>query len=148
MAQPGTIKFGKMKVELGDGGSPEVFTAPCGFTQKGFSRNKSLNEVLIPDCDDPDAPIVVARDVSSISFSVTGEGVLAAESLATWDSFYNSTSSRNVRVTLEFAAPTGTIIYTGKAHLENFEITGNSGTRVSASISLQSDGALTRSPAL
>jgi hypothetical protein len=148
MAQPSTIKFGKMVIELSDGGSPEVFTAPCGFTQKGFSRTKSLNEVLIPDCDDPDAPIVVARDVASISFAVSGEGVLAGESLATWDAFFNSTTSLNVRVTLQFGGAIGTIIYTGKVHLESFEISGSSGDRVTANISMQSDGALTRSPAV
>lgn len=148
MAQPTTIKFGKMKVEIGDGESPEVFTAPCGFTEKSFSRSKSLNEVLIPDCDDPDAPIVVARDVASITFSVSGQGVLAAESVATWDAFFNSTTAKNIRVTLEFPAPTGTLIYIGAAHLESFEITGSTGNRVLANISMQGDGVLTRTPAL
>lgn len=148
MAVPSTIKFGKMKVELGDGGSPEVFIAPCGFTSKSFTRSKTLNEVQIPDCDDPDAPIVVSRDVASIAFAVQGEGVLAGESLATWDAFFNSTSSRNVKVTLEFLAPIGTITYSGKVHLESFEITGQAGNRVTVSVSMQSDGPLFRTPAL
>lgn len=148
MAQPGTIKFGKMKVELGDGETPEVFSAPCGFTQKGFSRNKSLNEVAIPDCDDPDAPVVLGTDVSTIGWAVTGEGVLAAEAIDLWDSFYDSTASRNVKITLEFDAPTGGIVYVGKAHLETFEITGALGSRVTASVSLRGDGALTRTPTL
>jgi hypothetical protein len=146
MAAPTTLKFGKMKVEIGDGAAAEVFTAPCGFTEKSFARNKSLNEVLIPDCLDPDAPVVVARDVSSISFAVQGQGVLAGESVATWDGFFNSTSSRNVKVTLEFDAPIGTITYTGKMHLESFEITGAVGNRATVSVSMQSDGVLVRSP--
>lgn len=148
MAQPGTIKFGKMKVELGDGESPEVFAAPCGFTQKAFSRNKSLNEVAIPDCDDPDAAVVLGTDVATIGWAVTGEGVLAAESIALWDSFYDSTESRNVKITLEFDAPTGSIVYVGKAHLESFEINGQLGSRVTASISLRGDGALDRTPSI
>jgi hypothetical protein len=148
MAQPKTIKFGKLKIEIGDAGAPEVFTAPCGFTEKSFSRSKSLNEVLIPDCDDPDAPVVVATDVASIAFSISGQGVLAGESVATWDAFFASNNSRNVKVTAEFDAPIGTIIYTGKAHLESFEITGQVGNRVTASVSLRGDGALTRTPAL
>lgn len=148
MAQPTTLKPGQMIIQLGDGGSPEVFSAPCGFTTKGFTRSKSLNEVLIPDCDDPDAPVVVARDVASISFAVTGEGVLAGEAVATWDTFFNSTSSRNVRVHLGFPAPTGTITYTGRMHLESLEIGATIGTRTSINVSMQSDGVLTRSPAL
>lgn len=145
MAQPVTIKFGKMLVEIGDGGSPEVFTAPCGFTEKSFTRSKTLNEVLIPDCDDPDAPVVVGRDVASITFAVSGQGVLAAEAVATWDSFFNSTSSRNVKVTFVFPSPVGNKVYTGLAHLETFEITAAVGDRVLANISMQGDGALTAS---
>lgn len=148
MAQPGTIKFGKFKVELGDGETPEVFSAPCGFTQKAFSRNKTLNEVAIPDCDDPDAPVVLGTDVATIGWAVTGEGVLAAEAIDLWDGFYDSTSSRNVKITFEFDAPTGNIVYQGAAHLETFEITGQLGSRVTASISLRGDGALTRTPTL
>lgn len=148
MAQPTTIKYGKLKIELGDGGSPEVFAAPCGFTEKSFTRSKTLNEVLIPDCDDPDAPVVVATDVASIGFAISGQGVLAGESVATWDEAFASTASVSIKVTFEFAAPTGTIVYTGKAHLESFEVTGQVGNRVQANISMRGDGALTRTPAL
>lgn len=148
MAQPKTIKFGKMKVELGDGETPEVFSAPCGFTQKSFARNKSLNEVAIPDCDDPDAPVVLGTDVATIGWAVSGEGVLAGESIDLWDGFYDSTTSRNVKVTFEFDAPVGNIVYVGAAHLESFEITGALGSRVTANVSLRGDGALTRTPTL
>lgn len=148
MAQPTTIKFSKLRVLLGDGGSPEAFGFPCGLTERSFSRSKSLNEVLIADCDDEDAPVVVARDVASIDWSVSGQGVLAAESVAMWDSFHNSTVSRNVKIEVVFPAPLGTITYSGSAHLESFEISGSVGNRVTCNITLQGDGAQTRSPAL
>lgn len=148
MAVPTTIKFGKMRVYLGDGESPEVFAAPCGFTEKSFTRSKSLNETQIPDCDDPDAPVVVSRDVASIDWAVTGQGVMASEAVVTWDEFYNSASSRNVRIEFVWPAPLGTITYTGLAHLESFEIGATVGNRVTVNISLAADGALTRSPAL
>lgn len=148
MAPPTTIKSAKLKIELGDGGSPEVFTAPCGFTEKSFSRSKSLNEVTIPDCADPDAPAWTARDVASLSWSVSGQGVLAGEAVPTWDAFFASTSSRNVKITVEYPAPTGTIIYVGLAHLESFEVSAQVGNRVTVNVSLTSDGTLTRTPAL
>lgn len=148
MTLPTTIKFGKMRVYLGDGASPEVFSVPCGFTEKAFNRSKSLNETNVPDCDDPDAPIVVTRDVASISWGVTGQGVMASEALATWDAFYNSTSSKNVKIELVYPAPTGTVTYTGAAHLESMEIGATVGNRVTLNISLAGDGALTRSPVL
>lgn len=148
MAQPVTIKFGKMRVYLGDGESPEVFTAPCGFTERSFTRSKSLNETQLPDCLDEDAAVVVARDVASIDWAVTGQGVMASEAVEVWDAFYDSTDSRNVRVEFVWPAPLGTITYTGLAHLENFEIGATVGNRVTVNISLAADGALTRSPVL
>jgi hypothetical protein len=144
MAKPTTIKFGKFRVKLGDGASPEVFTAPCGFTSKAFNRNKTLNEVNVPDCDDPDAPAWVERDVAALSWSVTGQGVLAGEAVMTWDDFFQSTDPRNVLV--EFEYPDGIVTYTGAAHLESFEITGEQGQRVLANITLQGDGELVRDP--
>ena len=79
MAQPTTARFGKFKVYLGDDGDPIVYTAPCGFTSKSLTLTKSLAEVNLPDCDDPDAVAWVGRDASSLSASVSGEGVLAAD---------------------------------------------------------------------
>ncbi len=148
MAQPVTIKFSKLRVLLGDGESPEVFSFPCGLTERSFNRSKSLNEVLIADCDDEDAAVVVARDVASIDWSVAGQGVLAAESVEMWDAFQASTTSKNVKIEMVFPAPLGTITYTGACHLESFEVGGTVGNRVTVSVSLQGDGALTRSPVL
>lgn len=146
MVKPTTIKSGKIRVKLGDGASPEVFTAPCGFTSKSFVRNKTLNEVSVPDCDDPDAPAWTERDVAALSWSVTGQGVLAAEALETWDAFFDSTESRNVLIEEEFPAPIGIVTYTGRAHLENLEHGAELGQRVTINVSLQSDGELVRDP--
>ena len=149
MAQPQTLKPGNLIVEIGDGGSPEVFSAPCGFTQKSFQRNKSLGEVVIPDCDLPDAPAWVARDVQSTSWSITGEGILAGAAVAVWDTFFASDTSRNVRITESWAAPVGTITYIGKMHIESLEIgASRGGGAATINVSMQSDGAYTRSPAL
>lgn len=138
MAQPTTAKFGKMRILLGDGGDPEAFTAPCGLTTKALTISKNLSEVTIPDCDDPDAPYWLARDVTNMTASITGEGVLAAESESVWNDAAFSTDSINVRFEIEFS--TGTRSYTGAFHIDSFSPTGSNGERVTASISMQSDG--------
>lgn len=138
MAQPTTAKPGKMRVLLGNGADPEVFSAPCGLTTKGLTITKNLSEVTIPDCDDPDAPFWMARDVESMSASISGEGVLAAESEAIWNTAAFSTDSLNVRVEVEFT--TGTRVFEGAFHLNEFGVNAQQGQRVSANISLQSDG--------
>lgn len=142
MAKPSTVKFGKFFVRLSDGNSPVTFTAPCGFTSKSFSRSKTLNEVNIPDCDDPDAPAWVARDVASMSATISGEGVLAKSAVPIWEDALDSTDSIECEVELEYQDGDSDI-YTGLFHLESFEITGSLGERVNVSVTMQSDGEIT-----
>jgi predicted secreted protein len=143
MAQATAIGFSKFRVLLGDGASNEVFTAPCGFNARALNRSKTTNEVDIPDCADEDAPAWVGREVRSLDWTVTGEGLLVAESVESWNDFFDSTLSRNVRVEIEFPSPVGTITYNGAAHLTTYEITGTRGEKVTANIELSGDGALT-----
>jgi predicted secreted protein len=140
MSAPKTARFGAMIISLSNGASPPTFTAPCGFTSKSLSLSKNLSEVSIPDCDDPDAPIWLGRDVQSLTASVTGEGVLAAEAVPTWQDAFDSTASVEVQVEITFA--TGVLTYQGFMHLESMEITAEQGGRVQMSISMQSDGEL------
>jgi predicted secreted protein len=142
MAPPVTARFGKFRVLLGNSAVPIVYAAPCGFTSKSLALNKSLSEVAIPDCDDPDAPINLGRDVENISASVSGEGVLAASAVITWLAAYDKTDSVPVKVEIEFS--TGVVTWTGKMHIESLELGAEIGGRVTISVSMQSDGQLVR----
>lgn len=140
MAEATSIKFSKFRVLLGDGESPETFSAPCGFNQRSLNRTKELTEIELVDCDDDDAAAWVGREVKSLSWSITGEGVLPQESVRLWENFFNSSSSLNVR--LELLYPSETIFYEGRAHLGNYTIGANRGEKVTKNIDLQGDGAL------
>lgn len=142
MAAPTTARFGKFRVLLGSGSAPITYAAPCGFTSKSLTLSKSLTEVLLPDCDDPDAVIATGRDVQSTSWSVTGEGVMAAESADTWLEAFESADSVPVKVEVEFSS--GTITWTGTAHIETIELGAEQGGRVTANVTMQGDGALAR----
>ena len=142
MARATAISFAKFRVLLGDGAVAEVFTAPCGFNQRSLSRTKGTNEIDIPDCADEDAPAWVGREVKSLDWAVSGEGVLAEESVAAWESFFDSTASRNVRVEIEFPGSVGTLTKEGACHLAKFELTGERGNKVMCSIELVGDGEL------
>ena len=147
MAQATTISFAKLKVYLEDPATPGVYVAPCGFNQRSFTRSKNLSEIDVPDCDNEDLPAEVGREVRSLSWTVSGQGVVAGEAVGTWDKMFADADSWNVKIEEVFPAPTGTITYTGKAHLESLEHGANRGDKCTISVSLQSDGALTRSPA-
>lgn len=144
MAQATTIRGGKIRVLIGvkPASGPIVYTAPCGFTQRSISIDKSLEEQAIPDCDDPDKVDWIGRDASSLSMSVSGEGVLAAESVDIWLDAVESVDSVPVKIEWEF--PAKTITWTGNMHVEKFEGAGDNGKRATASTSMQSDGPMVR----
>lgn len=142
MAAPTTAKFGKFRVLLGDSASPIVYSAPCGFTSKSLTLTKNLQDINLPDCDDPDAPAWVGRDVQSLSAAISGEGVLAAESAPDWFAAYEDTDSVPVRIEIEFTAIT--YVYTGFMHVSEMVLGAEQGGRVTSNISMQSDGELVR----
>ncbi len=142
MAQATTIKGGKIRVLLGNDADPIVYSSPCGFTQRSVTLNKGLEEVNIPDCEDPDLVDWVGRDATSLSMGVSGEGVLASESVDTWLEGFESIESIPVKVEWEF--PAKTITWTGRMHIESMEVGANNGQRATNNVSLQSDGKMVR----
>lgn len=142
MAKPVTIRFGMFAVMLGNVATPGVYAAPCGFTSKSLQLTKELNEVTIPDCDDPDAVAWIGRDAASLSAQVSGEGVLAQEAVDTWLAAQESIDSIPIKIVLSF--PAKTVTWTGLAHVSDLTITGDLGQRVTMNVTIQSDGELVR----
>ena len=139
MAQATTYPFSKFLVKVGDGNSPEVFTDPCGLTTKGLTRTANLNDTNIPDCDDPDAPSWLGRDVVSYQGAIAGAGVVAQESYDVWEDWWNAGETRNVRIELgsppEFA-------WIMPAKLQELSITAERGQKVNMAVAIVSDGAV------
>lgn len=142
MAQATTIKAGKIRIMLGNDETPIKYVAPCGFTQRSITISKGLEEVNVPDCEDPDKVDWVGRDATSLSMSISGEGVLAAESIETWLDAVDSLESVPVKIEWEF--PAKTITWTGSMHLETVEAGASNGQRASLNVSMQSDGQMVR----
>ncbi len=141
MTQATTIKGGKVRIKL-ETSTPGTYATPCGFTSKTVSFAKGLEEVQVPDCDDPDKVDWLGRDATSLSMSVSGEGVLAEESIETWLAAWESIDSVKVKIEMEF--PSKTITWSGSMHIENMEGVSPNGRRSTATISMQSDGEMTR----
>lgn len=142
MAQATTTKGGKIRVLLGNDANPIVYSAPCGFTQRSITLSKSLEEVNVPDCEDPDKVDWVGRDATSLSMAISGEGVLASESVDIWIEGFESIESIPAKVEWEF--PAKTITWTGRMHIESMEVGANNGQRATNNVSLQSDGEMVR----
>jgi len=142
MTQATTTRGGKVRVLLGNDALPIVYSAPCGFTSKTVTFTKGLEDVQVPDCADPDKVDWLGRDAVSLAMSISGEGVLAQESVDTWLEAWESVESVPMKVEIEF--PAKTITYTGKMHVETIEATAPNARRVTATISMQSDGEMVR----
>lgn len=138
MADATTIKGGKVRITLGNNADPIVYAAPCGFNSKTVTLNKALEDSPGVSCDNPDAVQWLLRDAVSLSMTVQGEGVLATESVETWTDAFKSIESVPAKVEIEM--PTGILSFTGNMHVESIEWGAPDGRRVTASITMQSDG--------
>ncbi len=142
MAKPTTLRGGKVRVLLGNDDSPVAYTAPCGFTSKSITLSKGLEDVQMPDCDNPDEVDWIGRDAVSLSMAVNGEGLMAQESVETWLDAWESVESVPAKIEWEF--PAKTITWTGSVHVETVEANAPNGRRVTSNISIQSDGEMVR----
>lgn len=136
----GPYSGNKMLIEVGDGAAPEVFAAPCGLTTKGINRTANANDSEVPDCDDPDAPVWIEREIQSMSWEVSGSGLLMEDSAATWETWFASGEPRNIKVKIPRA--TGGRVYSGAALLTALNVTGNRGEKVAIEVTLSGTGPL------
>jgi hypothetical protein len=134
-----TYPFSKFLVKIGDGNTPEVFTDPCGLTSKGFTRTANMNDTNVPDCDNPDAPSWLGRDVVSYQGAIAGNGVVALESFDIWEDWWNAATTRNVRIELG-SPPINAWIMPAK--MQEFAVTAERGNKVQMAVALVSDGAV------
>lgn len=144
MAQPTTTRGGRFRVLLGDDQeNPVEYVAPCGFLSKSLTLTKALEESSLPDCDDPDKVPWLGQDATSLSMTVSGEGVLAAESSEAWLAAWESTDSWPVKIEIEF--PTKTIVWTGRMQVSTVTLGHPSAQgRVTNNVEMSSDGEMTR----
>lgn len=140
-----TIKFSDFRVLVGDGDTPEVFSAPCAFMARAFNRNKTFQEVSIPDCTDEDLPGWVNRDPLTKSWGVTGDGMMDEGSIAMWDNWFLDAAERSVTILITKSDVTN-IQYSGKGHLQTLTYQANRAERLMFSIEIVGDGPLSESP--
>lgn len=146
MAAPVTLRFGDGYIEAGDGATPtEVFTKVCGFTEIQLTFEKELNETVVPDCDDPDAPAWTQRDAVSQSMSFSCSGVAAVDALPALQGMFADGASRNLRIRFVGGGSGGATpdrLISGKFHTK-YSLSGQRGERWRVEFSGESDGAVT-----
>lgn len=146
MALPTTFSFGKGVFFLGNGATPtEAFNKICGFESGTLTRTTNTGETTIPDCDNPDLPVPVARDKVSQDWSMEFEGVMAKDAIALLEAAHNATGASNVRLHLVGGGSGGATPdyrWSGPAIID-FTASGQRGERWMVTVSAQGAGALT-----
>lgn len=144
MAKPTTFVGSAVAIYLEDPAAAGTYLRPCGLTNHTATWTKEFQTVNVPDCDDPELPAWVERGVSSLDFSASGSGVLAAEAVDSWWEAFNTTESINARIYVGKLTDTANGRYwEGKVHISQFEVTGERGNKANASVTVVSDGELT-----
>lgn len=144
MAKPTTENFADFVVLIGNGATPEVFVAPCGFTQKALKLTAQSSGTILPDCDDPTAPAWTARAVTALDGQVSGSGVLAQESDDLWIDWFVSGLSKNIKIQRAGGTWTGAAILT---ELSDSTSLNSEGNRVQRSATIDNDGEWAWTPA-
>ena len=140
MAQPTVLAGTKILVLVGDGASPEVFGEPCGLTTKSFELSASTNSTLIPDCADPELPAWEAKDINALSAQLTGSGVMAVESLATWRDWFMAAEAKNAQIKID---DDSLGYFSGSWILSSMKLGGQRGQKITLDVTLVNTGAVT-----
>ena len=141
MAKPTTFTAGKLYIHLETApGPPQVFAEPCGLTTRGVNWTKTTNDISVPDCDDPDAPVWLERGVTGFGGEISGSGVLAAEALPVWWDAFVQTESINAMIGIDAPVADNGGSWQGKVHVTGLNITGEIGNKVAVAVTIVTDG--------
>jgi predicted secreted protein len=120
-----TMNGSKLLIKLGDGGSPETFTAYCVInSNREINFGSSPIKSLIPDCDNLDAPAWEETLIEGLNAAITGAGMLDTASLDTFRTWFFSGAAKNLQVWNAVAQADGGGYYSGAAVLTSFQETG------------------------
>lgn len=144
MAQPTTQKFGASVFYVEDPETAGTYVKVVGMTEGSIALDKATGSTVVPDMDDPDAAVWEAKDVTSMSWSMSFSGVSAKESIGLIERVSLLGTSVNIRV-IEKDAGSGELTpnkqYAGAAIIK-FTKNKSRGQRDSVTINLEGDGAL------
>jgi len=122
-------------------GPPETFVAFCTVNAaRSVAGDAATNDFNIPDCEDPDKMGWLAREKVSLSYSAQGAGILNTPDVQEFADWLADPLSRNCQIVVDVPAADGGVIFAGLFHLTHFEITGDRGAKMEATINLISDG--------
>lgn len=132
------LKSTRVMIALGDGATPEVFTAICGITSKGLQQTRATNDTVDWDCTDPDATPITIRDTGATDWSITGSGMLARNRYADLQAAFEDPNPANWRFVFDEKAGDEIIdgYHQGPGLLTDFSVTAENGNYLQISLTI------------
>ncbi len=150
MAKPKKYTGEKLLVQIGDGNvspGPEVFAHDCLInTERGVEYQTQTQEEYLPDCEDLDAIPDRTVEVTGKGVVITGSGIMHSSSWDEWFAWWKSGANKTVRVKENIPAADGGGTEEGQYKLTALSRTGAYKQNVTVSLTLTSDGEVTRAP--
>jgi hypothetical protein len=140
MARPAIVRGTYIDILIGNGASPEVFTAVCGLTARGFTHQVNTSDQFVRDCADPEDVPHRRLTVTGEQWDLSGEGLYNRAQAAVIRGAVGVTRTWRFVVgePAEDAVEDG--FYAGPAMLTNLQLGGTDGEFGSVSLAIASDG--------
>lgn len=142
MALATTLKFEQLVLEL-ETDTPGTYAKICGLVGVTVNYSSEVEETEVPDCSDESLPLVKEKTVRSTDWSVSADGVWAATSHESLFQWWKGGAAKNVRISYSAATVGDVEIVSGAALLTGLTHTRAKGQKVTATIELTGNGAVT-----
>ncbi len=144
MAAVKTLNGEKLLIQIEDSPGSGTYTHDCLInTERGIAFSADMQEFIVPDCLDPEAPAWKEVVKDGLSAAINGAGMLHTLSVETWFNWLISKDTKNVRVKIDAAGADGGGYWAGAFHLTTLEVTGARKDKSTVSVALVSSGAVT-----
>lgn len=115
-------------LKVGDGGGPEVFTAPASINaNRDLTISTSEKAVEIPRVDTPSAPAKTVREITAVDWELGFDGICNSGDDKIYVDWAISGAPKNVKL---INSVTGGLTLAGSAVLTQFKISGERGGKV------------------
>lgn len=140
MAKPKTTLL--LTIQLSNEDSPETFSKPCALRTRGIQFQTDTNEEEVLDCADPNLPVWKDVYATSKGATISGAGKLAMADLADWWAWYNSGTTKNIRVDIGETLANGGGYWAMAAMLTSMEISQEFGGTAELQVEIRASGAV------
>ncbi|AJY44664.1 phage tail tube protein [Martelella endophytica] len=131
----------RLIIQLGDGGSPELFAHTCGANTFGITLTNNLGENTVLDCDDPlDLPATITRHLESQDTSVSISGMVTTEAWPTWRDWADDGSEKNIKMLIDEPAASNGGFWIMPAYLGSLELSKEGSGKVTFTGSISGSG--------